>query len=67
MFRCNCIGAVDVAHPIPPRATAAGALSGAHNHGKAPLQVVRSPMPSEEESNDNTNVDAYLNTAMFST
>jgi hypothetical protein len=55
-----------VAHPIPPRATAAGASSGAHHREKGPLQIV-TPDVSEEESDEGTDVDAYLNTAMFST
>jgi hypothetical protein len=42
-----------VPHPIPPQHNAARASSGAH--------------VSAEESDEGTNVDAYLNTAMFST
>jgi hypothetical protein len=52
-FRCNCIRGIDVPHPIPPQHTAAGASLGAH--------------VSVEESDEGTDVDAYLNTAMFST
>jgi hypothetical protein len=56
-----------VAHPIPPQATAAGRSSGAHRRGKAPLQIVPTPDISEKESDEGTDVEAYLNTAMFST
>jgi hypothetical protein len=35
--------------------------------GKAPTQIVESPDMAEEESDDETDVDAYLNTAMFLT
>jgi hypothetical protein len=56
-----------VAHPIPPQPPAASHSSSADRCGKAPLQIIRSPDVSEEESDDGTNMDAYLNTAMFST
>jgi hypothetical protein len=42
-----------VPHPIPTQHTAAGVSLGAH-------------MPAQE-SDEDTDVDAYLNTAMFST
>jgi hypothetical protein len=51
-----------------PQATAAGAsLRSAHHRGKAPLQIVQTPDVSEEESDEGTNVDAYMNTIMFLT
>jgi hypothetical protein len=56
-----------VAHPIPPRAPVACHSSGADRRGKGPVQIVQSPDVFEEESDDGTNVDAYLNTAMFLT
>jgi ribosomal protein L12E/L44/L45/RPP1/RPP2 len=66
-FRCNCIRAVDVAHPIPPQApTAAGASSDADRRGKAPVQTM-TPNEDEEESKEETDVDAFFNTAMFAT
>jgi hypothetical protein len=40
---------------------------GADHRGKAPAQIVESPNVAEEESDDETDVDAYLNMAMFST
>jgi hypothetical protein len=52
-LRYNCIGGIDVPHPIPAQHTAAGASSGAH-------------MPTEKSDKD-TDVDAYFNTAMLST
>jgi hypothetical protein len=52
-FRCNYNGGIDVPHPILAHHTTAGALLGAH----VPTQ----------ESDEYTDVDAYLNTAMFST
>jgi hypothetical protein len=55
-----------VAHPIP-QATVAAPSSGAHRRGKGPLEIVRSPDVSVEESDEGTNVDAYLNIAMFTT
>jgi hypothetical protein len=52
-----------VAHPIPPQAPAAAGISlGADRRGKAPVQIV-TPDDDEEE----TDVDAFFNTAMFST
>jgi hypothetical protein len=53
-----------VGHPIAPHAPITGRSSGADCRGKAPLQI---PDVSEEESDDGTDVDAYLNTAMFLT
>jgi hypothetical protein len=35
--------------------------------GKAPLQLVQTLDVSEEESDEGTDVDVYLNTTMFST
>jgi hypothetical protein len=58
---------VDVAHPVPPQAPAAGHLLGADHHGKAPVQIVQSLDVDEKERDFNTNVDAYLNMAMFLT
>jgi hypothetical protein len=56
-----------MARPIP-QATAAGASSrSAHHRGKAPLQIVQTPDVSEEESDEGTDMDAYLNTVMFFT
>jgi hypothetical protein len=51
-----------VGHPIPPRAPAAGASSGADHWGKGHVQIA-----TPSDSNEGTNGDAYLNTAMFST
>jgi hypothetical protein len=56
-----------VVHLIPPRAPAAGHSSGANRCGKAPTQIVESLDVAEEENDDETDMDAYLNTAMFST
>jgi hypothetical protein len=53
-----------VGHPIPPQAPVAHHSSGADHHGKAPLQIFD---VFEEESDDGTDVDAYLNTTMFLT
>jgi hypothetical protein len=55
-----------VAHLIP-QATAAGRSSGAHRRDKGPLQIAWSPDVSIEESKEDTDMDAYLNTAMFLT
>jgi hypothetical protein len=51
-----------VGHPIPPRAPAAGASSGANHRGKGPLQI---ETPSDNDVG--TDVDVYLNMAMFLT
>jgi hypothetical protein len=56
-----------VAHPIPPWATTAGASLGARRRGKGPLEIARTPDMSAEDSDEGTNVDAYLNTTMFMT
>jgi hypothetical protein len=58
---------VDVAHPVPPQAPAAGHSLGADHRGKAPIQIVQSLDVDEKERDFNTNVDAYLNMAMFLT
>jgi hypothetical protein len=51
-----------VGHPMPPRAPAAGASSGVDRWGKGALQIV-----TPSDSDEGTDVDEYLNTAMFST
>jgi hypothetical protein len=51
-----------VGHPIPPRAPATGASSGANHRGKGPLQI---ETPSDNDVG--TDVDVYLNMAMFLT
>jgi hypothetical protein len=51
-----------VRHPIPPQAPIAGASSGADHRGKGHVQIA-TPLDSDE----GTDVDVYLNTAMFST
>jgi hypothetical protein len=56
-----------VGHPIPPQAPVAGRSSGADHRGNSPLQIAWTLDVSEEESDDGTDVDAYLNIAMFST
>jgi hypothetical protein len=56
-----------VAHPILPQATTTGASSGAHHRGKGPLEIAPTPDVSMEESDEGTDMDVYLNTAMFST
>jgi hypothetical protein len=53
MFHHNCIGGIDVPHLILAQHIAAGASLGAH-------------VPTEEIDED-TNMDVYLNTTMFST
>jgi hypothetical protein len=72
-FRCNYIGPIDVAQPIPPQAPAATALSRAahrgRDRGKAPLRI-STPNESEEEITEEENdvdVNVYLNTTMFVT
>jgi hypothetical protein len=66
VFHCNCIEVVDVVHPIP-QATAAGHSSGAHRRGKGPLEIVWSLDVFAQESNEGTDMDAYLNMAIFLT
>jgi hypothetical protein len=56
-----------VAHLIPPHATVVGASLGAHRCGKGTLEIAPTPDMSAEESDEGTDVDAYLNTALFST
>jgi hypothetical protein len=56
-----------VGHPIPPQAPVAGRSSGVDRRGKSPIQIARTPDVSEEESDDGTNMDVYLNTDMFLT
>jgi hypothetical protein len=56
-----------VGHRIPPQVPVASHLSGADRRGKASLQISWTPDVFEEESNDDTNVDAYLNMAMLLT
>jgi hypothetical protein len=53
-----------VAHPIPPQPIAAGRSLSAQRHGKAHLHITQSPDVSEEESDDGTDVNAYLNTTI---
>jgi hypothetical protein len=56
-----------VAHPIPPHApTVAGASSGADHRGKAPVQTTTFD-EDKEESEEEIDVDVFLNTAMFMT
>jgi hypothetical protein len=55
-----------VAHLIQ-QTTAAGHSLGVDCHGKGPLEIARTPDLSAEESGEGTDVDAYLNTAMFTT
>jgi hypothetical protein len=51
-----------VDHPIPPWAPTAGFSSGVDHWGKGPLQIA-----TPSDSDEGTNVDAYLNTTMFMT
>jgi hypothetical protein len=62
VFHCNCIGAIDVGHPIPLQAPTAGASLGADHQGKGHVQIAMT-----SDSDEGTDVDVYLNTAMFST
>jgi hypothetical protein len=56
-----------VAHPIPPHAPAAACASlGADRCGKAHVQIA-TLNEDEEESEEETDVDAFLNTVMFVT
>jgi hypothetical protein len=55
-----------VAHLIP-QVAAIGPSLCAHYRGKGPLEIAWTHGVSAKESDEGTNVDAYLNTAMFST
>jgi hypothetical protein len=57
VFHCNCIGPIDVVHPIPQDAAAGPQAAVARPSGAAMA----------EDSGEDTDVDAYLNTAMFAT
>jgi hypothetical protein len=55
-----------VPQPIPAQAIAAGALSRHDRRGKGPLQIA-TPPESDVESDDEADMNVYLNTAMFMT
>jgi hypothetical protein len=55
-----------VPQPVPAQAAAASASSRGDRRGKGPLRVV-TPPSSDVESDDEANVNVYLNTAMFAT
>jgi hypothetical protein len=55
-----------VAQPIPPQPAVAGASSRGDRRGKGPLQIP-TPLESEAESNDEADMNMYLNTTMFAT
>jgi hypothetical protein len=56
-----------VSQPITAQAAAAASASSrGDRHGKGPLRIA-TPAPSYMESNDEADVNVYLNTAMFTT
>jgi hypothetical protein len=55
-----------VPQPIPTQGITAGASSRADHRGKGPLHIA-TPPALDAESDDEANVNVYLNTAMFMT
>jgi hypothetical protein len=55
-----------VTQPIPAQASAAGASSRGDRRGKGPL-CIATPPGLDTESDDEADVNAYLNMAMFAT
>jgi hypothetical protein len=55
-----------VPQPIPAQAAAAGVSSRGDRGGKGPLRVA-TPPSLDAESDDEADVNVYLNTAMFMT
>jgi hypothetical protein len=55
-----------VSQPIPAQVVAAGASLRGDHRGKGPLRIA-TPVASDTESDDEADVNMYLNMAMFTT
>jgi hypothetical protein len=55
-----------VPQPMPAQAAVAGVSSRGDRHGKGPLHVA-TPPESDAKSDDEADINVYLNTVMFAT